>query len=221
MNDGFQFIDIIFFAAVAAFLVLRLRSVLGRRTGHERPPPELAAPTRDSGDNVVELPRRNGDIGMAAVAGTPQEAGLLSIRQADPGFAPASFLEGARAAFAMIVGAYAQGDKAALRPLLSDQVFANFSAAIDARRAAGETLETEVIHIRKAEIVEARMDGRNAVVTVRFASDQVNVVSDSQGRVVEGDPNRVAPVTDVWTFARNTQSRDPNWQLVETGAHED
>lgn len=225
MNDGFQFIDIIFFAMVAAFLVLRLRSVLGRRTGHERqrPDPFARGPQAPAKDNVVELPDRRRQTGdaVAATYGGPIAAGLTQIQIADPTFSPEGFLEGARAAFGMIVGAYAAGDTEALRPLLEDQVFANFEAAVQARKAAGETLQTELVSIKSADFEEAKVDGRTAVVTVKFVSEQINAVRDANGEVIDGDPTRIAEVIDIWTFSRDTRSRDPNWFLVATRSPED
>ncbi|MGE5548132.1 MAG: Tim44/TimA family putative adaptor protein [Solirubrobacterales bacterium] len=220
MNDGFHFIDIIFFAMVAAFLVLRLRSVLGRRTGNERPPQQIGdAPGRPS-DNVIDLASARKPAGEAWPEGAVG-AGLAAIRAADPAFSPEQFVSGARAAFGMIVEAYAHGDKPVLKPLLSDEVYRGFAEAIDGRQSAGEVLETELISIRAADIVEAGMERHLASVTVRFRSDQVNVVRDAQGRIVDGDPDRVADVTDEWTFRRDTRSPDPNWQLVATRAPAD
>ncbi len=228
MNDGFQFIDIIFFAMVAAFLVLRLRSVLGRRTGQERPRDIFGrSPNAPSGspDNVVELPDRRRATAAGAAeeryAGTPVGAGLSQIRDADPSFNPERFVQGGRAAFEMILAAYSRGDDAALRPLLNDEVFGNFQKAIAERQQAEETLETELVGIKSAEIAEATLDGGTALVTVRFVSEQVNAVRDGKGEVVDGDPNRVAEVIDLWTFARDTQSRDPNWALVATRSPEE
>jgi len=215
MNDTFQFVDIIFFAMVAAFLVLRLRSVLGRRTEIDRPPPR---PEGAVGDNVVALPERREPIpGFEAPApGSLVADGVEAIRRSDPSFTPESFLSGARAAFGMIVAAYAAGDAKALRPLLSDEVFTNFNNAIDARRKAGETLDTEVVSLKALKLTDAKVEAGSAVVTVTFVSDQVNVIRDAQGVVVDGDPARVAEVTDIWTFARDTRAKDPNWQLVAT-----
>lgn len=224
MNDGFQFIDIIFFAMVAAFLVLRLRSVLGRRTGHERPPETSwrgAEPAKP--DNVIELPERR--RGPAApipegppepYAGTPLGAGLTQIRMLDPSFTTDRFLQGARAAFEMILGAFAAGDTKALRPLLNDEVFGYFKTAIDERRSNGETLETELVAVKSAEPVEATVEGRTAAVTIKFVTEQVNATRDAKGEVVEGDPNRITEVVDLWTFARDLRSRDPNWLLTAT-----
>lgn len=219
-----HFIDIIFFAMVAAFLVLRLRSVLGRRTGEERqrPDPYGAPPAGRPSDKVVPLPDRTvraaGEPieGPAAAKGTPLEAGLTQIGVADSSFTPNGFVEGAKVAFEMIVEGFAKGDRKALRPLLNDSVFDHFSAAIKTREDAKQTHETTLVGIKSAEIIEAQMDGRTAFVTVKFVSEQVNVTRDKDGNVVEGDPAHVADITDVWSFARNTRSRDPNWTLIET-----
>jgi predicted lipid-binding transport protein (Tim44 family) len=229
MGDGLAFFDIIFFALVAGFLILRLRSVLGRRTGNEnreRWTPRLPqrAPTkpvpgqpvpgaeRPLPDNVTPLPGREPVLG----SGSPLDAALTQIRLADNSFDPPRFAEGAKAAFEMIVTAFAQGDTATLRPLLSDDVYDNFAAAIKGRQDAKQTLETTLIGIKSAEIIEARMEGRMAFVTVKFISEQVNVTRNAAGEVVDGDANRVAAVTDIWTFARNTRASDPNWVLVQT-----
>jgi len=226
LGEGFAFFDIIFFAMVAAFLVLRLRNVLGRRTGNERPPPREGFPPkpRDANeplpDNVTRLPPREGDIeGKATPAAAdkpPLEAGVTQIRMADPGFDPRGFVGGARQAFEMIVAAFAAGDTATLRPLLADDVFDNFAEAIRERQKAKHQLSTTLVAIREAEIVGARLEGRTAFVTVRFVTEQINVTRDADGAVVEGDPERATQVTDVWTFSRNTRSTDPNWALVET-----
>lgn len=230
MNDGFQFIDIIFFAMVAAFLVLRLRSVLGRRTGHERPPESSwgrsAEPAKS--DNVIELPERRRGPAVPLpegppepYAGTPLGAALTQIRMADPSFTIDRFLEGACGAFEMILGAFAAGDIKALRPLLDDEVFGYFKAAIDERRRNGETLETELVGIKSAEPVEAVVEGRTASITVKFVTEQVNATRDAKGEVIDGDPNRITEVIDLWTFARDTRSRDPNWLLTATRSHEE
>lgn len=220
MNDSFHLIDIVFFAMVAAFLVLRLRSVLGKRTGSERPPQKLGGPRDASPDNVIDLASARKPA-LGPVPEGPVGAGLLAIGAADPAFGIEDFLSGARAAFAMIVEAFAAGEKAVLKPLLSPEVYHRFAEAIDARTRAGETLDTELVSVRSAEIVDARMEKSVAQVTVRFRSEQVNLVKDLEGRILDGDPDRVADVVDEWTFARDTGSRDPNWQLVETRSPED
>jgi len=223
MSEGFAYIDILFFAMVAAFIALRLRSVLGRRTGHERRRSDGWSATRANGrgDNVVNLPDRSQsaaetDRAIADLDDSKVKSGLTQIRLADPHFDLRGFLDGAKKAFEMIVDAYAAGNKEALAPLLADDVLAGFANAIDERQAAGQTLETQLIAIQDAEVVDAVMLDSRAQVTVRFASEQVNVVRDAGGNVVDGDPNAAEEVIDIWTFERDTGSDDPNWTLVET-----
>jgi predicted lipid-binding transport protein (Tim44 family) len=224
MEGSFPFLEIVLFAMVAGFLILRLRSVLGRRTGHERrrPDPITARTAQDEArDKVVPLPERGRvppreEPLPSSIAEAGSLAGIAQIRSVDRSFDPAEFVAGARRAFEMIVDAFAKGDSNTLRPLLSDEVFAQFDGAIRAREEARHTLTTTLVGIRDSEIVDAGLDGRTAQVTVKFVSEQINVTRDSEGRVVDGDPSAVATVTDVWTFARNTASRDPNWLLVAT-----
>ncbi len=231
MGEGFQFFDIILFAMIAAFLVLRLRGVLGRRTGHERRPHNRMSRRRQDGandDNVADLPDRNdgaedASFGPAtesaaenATNNDPAMAGLEQISATDRSFDPEGFLAGSRAAFEMVLKAFVDGDTKVLRSLLNDEVFDNFAAAIKDREDAGETLEKTIIGIKNSSILEARMAGRTAFVTVKFVSEQVNVTCDGDGEVIDGDGNHVTDVTDIWTFARNTRARDPNWTLVET-----
>ena len=224
MGDLPHYFDIILFAMVAAFLVLRLRSVLGRRTGQEpRHDPVLRraeAPGEKIGDKVVTLGNRN-PAPQPTVSAPPADAvaaDLERIRSADPGFDPSQFLEGARAAFELIVGAFAAGDTARLRPLLSDDVYTPFAAAIAERAAAGETLETRIIGLTRLDITEAGLTGRLARVTVKFVSDQINVLRAHVGSVVDGDPDHAVEKTDFWSFARDARSTDPNWVLVATAS---
>jgi len=226
MGGDLAFFDIIFFALVAGFLILRLRSVLGRRTGNEnreRWTPRVTSRTPAPGTStrpaageatVTPLPVRPPAAG--ATAASPLDTALTQIRAADPNFDPDQFAHGARAAFEMIVTAFAHGDAQTLRPLLADDVYENFAAAIRGRQDAKQTLETTLIGIKSAEVIEARIENRTAYVTVKFVSDQVNVTRNAAGEIVDGDPNRVATITDIWTFARNTRSSDPNWALVQT-----
>ncbi|HEV2098954.1 MAG TPA: Tim44/TimA family putative adaptor protein [Stellaceae bacterium] len=225
MGD-FQYFDIILFAMIAAFLVLRLRSVLGRRTGNERRR-ELfvrrAAPVADQAGPKDITPPAEADKDMVASApgSKPPDAvadGLNRIRRADPGFDPSQFLAGARGAFEMIVNAFAKGDKAALRPLLSDEVYQPFAATIDERAAAKETFETRDLRLDDAEIVDADMSGRTARVTVKLVSHQISVTRAMDGSIVEGDPDHPVEKTDYWTFTRDTRSSDPNWVLVATSS---
>jgi len=227
MGDGF--IDIIFFAMIAAFLVLRLRGVLGRRDGHEGnyPDPFKREATDDpsADDTVVHLPDRakpaaaNDTDELESMDAGPEDAlnsALREIIRADPSFDAPEFLSGARIAFELILGAYSAGDGSALKPLLSPEVFSNFSKVIHDREQAGEVMEDTLVGITAAEIVEAYMEGRTISITVKFVTEQVNVTRDENGDVVDGNANLVAEVTDFWTFSRDSKSGDPNWVLVAT-----
>jgi len=224
MGDGFAYLDIVLLAMVAGFLIYRLRSVLGRRTGNEKQPRDPfrvgEAETPGGAKRPRQLSERPaGESAPQQVAGGPAGVlgeGLRQIAGADPAFTPESFLEGARTAFSWIVEAFAKGDTKALRPLVNDDVYRNFGAAIDARAKAGETLESALVGIKSADILEARLPGRIAFVTVKFVSEQVNVTRNSKGEVIDGDPVRVLTITDIWTFARDIRARDPNWSLVAT-----
>jgi predicted lipid-binding transport protein (Tim44 family) len=234
MGDG-TLIDVVLFAMVAAFLFLRLRSVLGRRTGSERPRPNPFSPAPDQQrpgqrpeirpevrpeTTVVPLPSRaepaRSEQPKPEPAATPLATGLAEIKLADPNFHEDTFLAGARVAFEMIVEAYARGDLATLRPLLADDVYEKFAGAIKQREAAGETLESTLGGIRILDIVEARMDGRVAIVTVKMVSDQTNILRDRAGTVLDGDPAKSVEVVDLWTFSRHTRAKDPNWTLIAT-----
>jgi predicted lipid-binding transport protein (Tim44 family) len=218
MSEDFP-IDILIVAMVALFIFLHLRRVLGRRTGHERPPPDaVARQGQTADDNVIQLSDRGEDEGALdpALENSPAAAGLHAIRDADRSFDPMGFLSGARAAYEMIVTAFADGDSKTLRPLLSDEVYGNFVGAIEDRESREQTLDRTLVGIKAADFVEARLSGRVAEVTIKFVSEVLNVTRDKTGEVVDGDPKAVREVTDVWTFSRNTRSSNPNWTLVET-----
>jgi predicted lipid-binding transport protein (Tim44 family) len=220
MGD-FQYFDIILFAMIAGFLVLRLRSVLGRRTGNERrrdglirspaPMSEKTAPGGEIGKGAAVVPFGTKPLDPVAL-------GLESIRRSDPGFDPENLLAGARVAFEMIVRAFAKGDKAALRPLLSDEVYRPFVATIDERSAARETLETQIVGLDGVDITAAGLAGDTAQVTVKFVSRQINITRATDGSIVEGDPEHAVEKTDYWTFNRDIRSGDPNWVLVATSS---
>jgi predicted lipid-binding transport protein (Tim44 family) len=225
----------IIFLALAVFIFLRLRSVLGQRTGRERPPYDSLSAREVRGatnDNVVTLPGRSTpDSGQKPVVADPAErwkgaaepgsataAGLDVIARDDPSFDAKHFITGARAAYEMIVLAFAEGDRRSLKNLLSREVYDGFEAAISARETKGETAETRFVAIDKADITGAELRARTAQITVRFVSQLVSVTRDKTGNVIDGSPEKVTDVTDVWTFARDLSSRDPNWKLVATEA---
>ena len=234
--------DIILIGLVAVFLILRLRSVLGKRTGNERPPardpftppaPPTAtprvgdAPANQGNDNVVPLPTANapaprqssatsGPGGIRATVMPTATAGVAAIRAADPSFEPIGFTGGGRAAFTAIVEAFAKGDTAALRPLLDGPTFSSFEAAIRGRVERKEQAETTLIGFEASDVAAAELQGTNASVTVRFVSEQINVLRNADGQIIDGNPNEVQKVIDLWTFRRDTKSSDPNWLLVKT-----
>ncbi|MCP4382538.1 MAG: Tim44 domain-containing protein [Hyphomicrobiales bacterium] len=233
--DGFIDIYTIIFLALAIVVFLYLRSILGRRTGNERPPFDPysrteAPPTASGDENVISLPpRRSGgdaaaDIAPAAEAqiktlapeGTSLNEALRAIAGADRSFDPDGFLNGAKGAYEMIVTAFAEGDRKTLKQLLSREVYDGFVAAISEREGRQETIEFRFVGIDKAEITDAYLKASSAHITIRFASKLISATHDSEGRVIDGDPVHVGDVTDIWTFAREVNSRDPNWKLVAT-----
>ena len=223
----------IIFLALAVFIFLRLRSVLGQRTGRERPPydPYSRDAARPAPEKVITLPNRAPEAAAkpaesaaapgerwkgVAESGTPVANGLDAIAAVDPEFDAKRFITGARAAYEMIVTAFAEGDRRTLKNLLSRDVYEGFEAAITEREKAGHKAETRFVSIDSADITHAELKNRSAQVTVKFVSQLVSVTRDKSGNVVEGNPDRVTDVTDVWTFARDISSRDPNWKLVAT-----
>jgi predicted lipid-binding transport protein (Tim44 family) len=238
MRDVFDIYTIIFLA-LAVFIFLRLRSVLGQRTGRERPPYDPYAarePVHPATEKVVALPNRTPEAAAAkpaepaepvapgerwkgvAEAGSVLAAGLDAIVAADANFDHKHFLTGARAAYEMIVNAFAEGDRRTLKNLLSREVYDGFEAAITEREKRGETVESRFVSIDNAEITAAEFRARTAQLTVRFQSKLISVTRDKNGNVIDGNAEKVTDVTDVWTFARDLSSRDPNWKLVATEA---
>ena len=218
MNNGLQFLDILIFAMVAGFLLLRLRRALGRRTGNEQPR-QLLRDNKKMQDTVVEMVGPRGAAnGRSDEEGPSSGSGLTEVKIADPSFDEKVFLDGAGAAFEIILGAFAKGDKHQLRGLLDDITYQSFLKEIERREGAGERLETTLVTMIRTDITEAKMVGASAQVTVKIVSEQVKVTYNEADEVVAGDASHAATINDVWTFARDTRSKDPNWQLVETRA---
>lgn len=224
MGNGLPYVDIILFALLALFLVYRLSTVLGRRGDEQKRSGPLGTSrdgNEENSDNVVTLRDNGGDAQDEKEPEDPLAAGLWRIGKTDPSFRPDEFVKGARAAFEMVVEAFASGNGKVLKSLLDGPVYENFAAAIREREKAGQTLETTLVGVDKFEIVGAEMQGQNAVITVKFVSGQVNATKDADGEVVEGDVSHVVQVTDIWTFRHDTSSSDPNWILVATGVNPD
>lgn len=222
----------IFFLVAAVLIFLQLRSVLGRRTGHEKPPAEIYSPrdaakvpAADDG-KVVTLPRREeaeGDERFAAIdayakPGTEINASLRDLLRQDPSFSPRQFLDGARMAYEMIVMAFADGDRKTLKNLLSREVYEGFEGAIADRESRGEVVKSTFVGIEKAEITQAYVKDTEAQVGVRVVSQLISATYDKAGNLIDGNAETVSEVTDLWTFARDLRSRDPNWKLVATEA---
>jgi predicted lipid-binding transport protein (Tim44 family) len=225
MSGGFP-VDLILFAMVAAFLVLRLRNVLGRRTGYERPRREgqgaydpKAERGAPAGDNVVDFPAvqapADGSRRVVPDPRSPVGQALMRIRGVDPSFDPNGFLDGAEGAFRMIVDAFARGDRQTLRMLLADETYPGFEGEIARREAAGESQRSEVRAMQEMALEGADLRGTVADVTVRFVSDQVNLTTAKDGSFVAGAES-VTELTDIWTFQRDLRSDDPSWKLVAT-----
>jgi predicted lipid-binding transport protein (Tim44 family) len=225
----------IIFLALAVFIFLRLRSVLGQRTGRERPPtnPYARQPVPPTADKkVIPLPNRSAESVSppasetppaerwkgVAEPDTPLAKGLDAIVAVDPTFDVKHFIAGARAAYEMIVTAFAEGDRRTLKNLLSRDVYDNFDNAITGREQRGETVESRFVAINAADVIAAEQRDKSAQLTLRFVSQLVSVTRNKDGDVIDGNAEKVTDVTDVWTFVRDVSSRDPNWKLVATEA---
>lgn len=233
-----EFLDLgtLFFLVAAVIIFIQLRNVLGRRTGNERPPhsqfeKQADAESSDTlaNDNVVALPgrRRKSDseeayaaIDKVAKPGTATNKGLRAIRDSDESFDPKTFIDGAKMAYEMIVMAFADGDRRTLKNLLSREVFEGFDTAISEREERSEKVQSSFVGIDKADIAGAEMKNGEAHITVRVISEIISATLDNAGEVIDGDPETVAEVKDVWTFARDTKAQDPNWKLVATEAED-
>ncbi len=219
MQGGFP-IDLILFAMVAAFLVLRLRSVLGKRQGYERPPqapgmPDARAARVEGVAEDVMPARGSGARRNLPSPQSPVGQALTQIVEQDPSFSPNGFLDGAEGAFRMIVAAFAQGDRQMLRALLSDETYSGFEQAVAGREAAGETQRTEIRSMHEMALEGAELRGSVADVTVRFVSDQVNMTTGRGGEIVAGS-DAITEVIDIWTFQRDLTAKDPTWKLTAT-----
>ena len=232
MNGFFDIYSIIFLV-IAVVIFMRLGSVLGRRTGNEPTPYDTRMKSPPAGarnDNVVSLPpRERGPVpapaardleplARHAAPGTALHEGLVAIAQAAPEFDPDHFLVGAKAAYEMIVTAFAEGDRATLKNLLAPDVYEGFVAAIAEREGRQERSELTFVGIEEAKITLAELDGTMTRLAVRFVSELITCTRNKAGEVVEGDPAEVQTIRDAWTFARDVTSRDPNWKLVATEA---
>ncbi len=233
--DEFLDLPTLIAIVVAVFVLFRLRSVLGTRTGNERPPidrsrsaatekpandetvvplrPRPAAPELDDERRARKL---EAEIEQASAGNAELAGGLKAVADVDPTFTPKSFLEGAKQAYEMIVTAFAEGDRQTLKNLLDKDIFDSFQRAIAEREAAGQTVDFTFVGLPKIAIVDAEFDKRNVNVTVDFHAEVVSATRDKDGNLVEGNADQVQTIADEWTFSRNPKSRDPNWKVVAT-----
>lgn len=244
--DGRIDVTTLLFLVLAVVIFLKLRSVLGRRTGHEEARFERYKAQKEASqrngklagqDKVVTLPRREREdveprpaAEQQAQADSEQRVkeyaagnaditkGLLDIVRVDTSFDPSHFLQGAKAAYEIIVTAFAEGNRKTLKDLLSPEVYEGFSSAIAERENRGEQIDQSFVGIKSADLVEAELKGGIAQLTIKFVSELISATRDKAGGVVSGDPKRIREVTDIWTFAREAVSRNPNWKLVATQA---
>ncbi len=219
---GSQMIQIVILAAIALFLILRLRSVLGTREGFEKPT-EVAAPAskprRERPFEVIEGGVADPDVADFADPESPTGQALAAMKRTDRNFTVAEFSHGARAAYEMIVMAYENGDLETLQKFLAPEVYEPFAAAIAARKEKGLTVEASFAGMREVKLIDARFDSatNEADVTMRFVGELTSVVRNPEGRIVEGAPHELKQQKDVWTFTRDMSSDNPNWLLTGTG----
>ena len=222
-----QLLYIVVLAMVAGLILFRLYTVLGRRTGHERPPSDRlervggASEPAKKTDTGVSLPDRNTASEAGEKASDPVAQGLLDIKLADRGFDTDHFMDGARKAYEMIVTAFARGERENLRPLLGEEVYAAFDRVITEHEVRKEKVEFTFVGLREVKIVSAALRKAVADITVAFSAQFISATLDSEGKIVEGDPKAVHDVTDRWSFERNVKASDPNWRLVATSGEAD
>ncbi len=208
---------VVLLAMVAGFLAMRLYSVLGKRTGHEQPLPRTA----EDRPATISVPRSVAPVAEVREIANRNiepraEAGLRGIVAGEPGFDVGQFLEGAQAAYRMVLEAFWKDDEQTLAELAEDDVRAAFVEAIAARNAAGEVLDNRLVTIERAMIADASLTGRDARITVRFDADIAAITRDAEGNVIAGSMTDAVETHDVWTFARTLKSSDPNWKLADT-----
>jgi len=213
-------LSLLVLAGIAVFLILRLRSVLGTREGFEKPPAgPSSTPSNTRRDFEVIEGGPDRDITDHVDEGTPSAEALIAMKSADGDFSVSDFLQGARQAYEMILMAFEQGDLDTVRAFLDDDVYEAFADVVQQREAQGLVIEANFVGVREVSLAEATFDKSNNVgeVTVRFVGELTSVVRDSEGEIVEGDPNTIKRQKDTWTFARTMGTGDPNWKLVATG----
>ncbi len=225
--------ELIIYAVIAAGLVFWLRSILGTRNSEDRGKSNVinlelsadgkivglsgdrASDKQDKNVAMIEELAKEAKVNMS-IASRSAELGLIDISKADKEFDIYVFLQAAQDAFVYVVESFAEGDRDTLEGLLSEEVYKAFDGAITDREEAGESIITEIHSINKSEVIEAKIDGKDAIVTVRFWADETSVTKDENSNIISGHPEKTTLMRDVWTFSRNVKSSDPRWFVVET-----
>jgi predicted lipid-binding transport protein (Tim44 family) len=237
MSEGFPYADIIILALIAGFILLRLRSVLGQKTGHENPdffrpkPSDPAKPDaiiqlvekieksikpRNNNDKSAEAPNNDNDLYAKSLEETPLAQDINALKLADPLFNATIFLDGAKMAFEMVFDAFVKGDKQTLSMLLSQDIYNHFVQDIDGREKQENIMETTLLAVTPKEIRSIKLSNNVAQINVCFESEQVTIERGKNGEIVSGDPSDVHHVLDEWTFEREITSKNPNWKIIET-----
>ena len=217
---------------IAVFIFMRLRAVLGKRTGHQNPqnkgfPDKLNGKSQPSNDNVVTLANRSktasrkeaeaqqyAEIDAVAKKGTQLNSELRELKDIDDAFNPDKFIQGSKMAYEMIVTAFADGDRKTLKNLLSREVFEGFASALKQRQSEGHVVRSSFVGVEDARLEAANIDKKTANLTVRFVSQIISATYDGEDNLIDGDEKQIVEVIDLWTFSRDLRSRDPNWKLL-------
>ncbi len=227
MNNAVPYADIIILALIAGFILLRLRSVLGQNTGDDNMDAfKKSMRTQAEQEPIIKLGDHNPkaktkeepepDHYLKDVTDLSVASGLKAIKEKDAEFSATQFMQGAKMAFEMVFDGFAKGDKAPLKMLLSDELYQQFDAEIEARNKSEDKTETTLVSVNAKDITKAELDKNNARITVRFLSEQITVVRDKDGKIIDGDPSEVSEADDEWVFERNVTSKNPNWTIVDT-----
>jgi predicted lipid-binding transport protein (Tim44 family) len=225
MNDGIPYADILILALIAGFILLRLRATLGQKTGRDendfmqrfKPAPETKEPIVQILDKTLKNKTKDEpDAGLTVITDQAIVAALNAIKEKDPQFTATRFIDGARLAFEMVFEAFTKGDKQTLTFLLAEPLVKDFTAEIDARAAQEKRPDTTLVSVVSKEIIQASLTGDIARITMKFTSEQVTVLRDAMGTIVEGNPSNTHHVVDEWVFERDVSSKNPNWKIIET-----
>ena len=229
MSDGIAYADILILALIAGFILLRLRSVLGQKMGNEDNDPASMRPIRPAPARPDEPVVQLGDKSLKFKIKEPEPDTylqnltvkdvadtLVAIKARDPQFIATEFLQGAKMAYEMVFDAFAKGDKPTLKYLLADDIYNHFASEIDARAASDRKVEITLVSVRARDITKASFNGNMARLSVLFANEQITLIRDASGQVIEGNASDAARVEDEWAFERDVTSKNPNWKIIET-----